>query len=88
MLFMEASRKSKVGQFDVAIFVNENIVRFNITVYTIRHWAGLLAGGVPMNEAELVDCFDGKHAFGHVEACNIFRERVVLDKHGHQVTAR
>jgi hypothetical protein len=42
-------------------------------------------GSVPMNEAELVDCFD---ALGHVEACDILRECVVLDEHGHQVAAR
>ena len=45
-------------------------------------------GGAPMNKAELVDCFDRKHALGHVEPRDILRESVILDEHGHQVAAR
>lgn len=73
----------------MAVFINKNVVWFDVPVYTISRYADPpVLGGAPMNKAELVDCFDRKHALGHVEACDILRESVVLDEHGHQVAAR
>ena len=31
MLFVEASRQAKVGEFDMSIFIDENVVRLDIT---------------------------------------------------------
>lgn len=41
-----------------------------------------------MDETHLVNSFDRKDAFSDVEPGNVFRESVVLDEHGHQVTTR
>lgn len=40
-----------------------------------------------MYEAELMYSLDGKHALGNIKSRNIFRKRVVLDEHGHQVAS-
>lgn len=40
-----------------------------------------------MNEPELVHGFDRQDALGHVEPRHVFRERVVLDEHRHEVAS-
>ena len=42
---------------------------------------------LPVNESEAVDCFDREDTFRHVEASNVFRKRVILYEHGHQVAS-
>jgi hypothetical protein len=41
-----------------------------------------------MDETQLVHCLNGKNTFRHIEACDILREGIILDQHGHQVSAR
>lgn len=41
-----------------------------------------------MDEPKFVNGLDSKHALGNIESCDIFRERVVLDKHGHEISTR
>ena len=43
---------------------------------------------IPMDEAKLVDRFDCENTLCDVETGDVFRERVILDQHGHQVAAR
>ena len=40
-----------------------------------------------MDEAEFVDGLDREDALGHVEPRDVFGKSVVLDQHGHQVSA-
>jgi len=44
-------------------------------------------GCIPVNEAEVMDSLDGEDTLSHVEAGDILREGVVLDEHGHEITA-
>lgn len=41
----------------------------------------------PVDEAEFVDGLDREDALGHVEPRDVFGKGVVLDQHGHQVSA-
>jgi hypothetical protein len=41
-----------------------------------------------MNEAELMDSFNGQCDFRHVETSNVFREDLILNEHSHQITTR
>jgi len=41
-----------------------------------------------MDEAQFVHSLDSQDNFGHVEACNVLAEDLVLDEHRHQVTTR
>ena len=66
MLLVETSRESKVGELDVTLLVDQDVVRFNISV----------------DEAEVVDGLDGKDAFRHVELGHVLGECVVLDQPG------
>ena len=41
-----------------------------------------------MNETEVMNGLDSQNELGHVEASDIFREDLVLDQHGHEISAR
>ena len=41
-----------------------------------------------MDVVQLMDGFDRHDDFRHIEACDVLREYLVLDQHGHQITAR
>lgn len=41
-----------------------------------------------MDEAQLMDCFDSQHNLGNIEPGDILREDLVLDQHGHEISAR
>jgi hypothetical protein len=41
-----------------------------------------------VDETELMHGFDREDTLGHVEPGDVLGERVILDEHGHQVTAR
>lgn len=45
----------------------------------------LLHESPPMNEAEIVDSFDGEDTFRHVELSHVLGERVVLDQPANQL---
>lgn len=40
-----------------------------------------------MDEAQAVDGFNGENNFCNIESCNVLREDLVFDQHGHQVAA-
>lgn len=57
---MEPSRQAEVGEFDMSILINEDIVRFDITVNN-RYISSLInsqGGDSPMNEAKFVHRFN------------------------------
>lgn len=35
-----------------------------------------------------MDCLDSEGAFCYVETTDVLRESVILDKHGHEISAR
>ena len=41
-----------------------------------------------MDEPQFMDSLDGEDTFCDVKSRHIFRECVVLDEHGHQITSR
>ena len=41
-----------------------------------------------MDEAQLVYGFNRQRNLGHVESSDIFREDLILNQHGHQITTR
>lgn len=43
---------------------------------------------LPMDKPKFMNCLNRQNALGHVEPGNILAEGIVLDEHGHQVTAR
>ena len=41
----------------------------------------------PMNEAQLVYCFDRQNHFSHVKPRDVFTKDFIFDEHGHEVAA-
>lgn len=88
VLLLEACRETEVGELDVALGVNEDVVRLDVSeekqesrVVSKQTNTRLAAEeNAPVDETELVDCLDGKDALGHVELGDVLREGVVLDE--------
>lgn len=64
MLLVEASRKTEIREFDVTQGVDEDVIRFDVT----------------MDETKIVHSLNSQDTLGHVELCDVFRERVIFDK--------
>lgn len=47
-----------------------------------------LDNGVPMDETQFVNGFDGQDTFCYIKSCNWFAKDIVLDQHGHQISSR
>ena len=60
--FLQARAKTKIGEFQVAICINQKVVWFD----------------VPMDEAELVDGVDCQHRLGHVKLSLVFCQGIFL----------
>ena len=41
-----------------------------------------------MDETELVNSLNSENNLCHIESCDVLRENLVLDEHGHQITTR
>lgn len=78
----------------MTVFVDQDVVRFYVPVFIYflkcasssredRRKAHVCR---PVNEPKVMDRFDRKDTFGHVEASDILGERVILYEHSHQVT--
>ena len=83
VLLVEAGGETKVGQLDVAVLVDEDVVGLDVAARS----ASSHPHDAPMDEAELVDRLERQDALGDVEARDVLGERVVLDQHRHQVAA-
>lgn len=84
--FVETSREAKVGELDVAIFINEDVVGFDITdkenkLLEPKIVEGLLC--LPMDEPQFVDSFNRTDALRHIEPRDVLREDLILDQHRH-----
>ena len=64
--------KSEVSQFDVPMLVEENIIRFQISV----------------NVVHFVHGFDGKDGLGNIESTFLLRKHILAHQKSHKVTAR
>ncbi len=60
--------------------VDEDVVGFDIAGERKRALKGCMRWCSPMNEPEVVDRFDGKDTFRHIEFRYILREGIVLDQ--------
>ena len=81
----------------MAVFVDKNVIRLDIAIGKMRIQNSEPCYGrgesesarahvyAPMNEAEVVNGFDGKDTFGHVETRHVLRESVILDEHCHEI---
>lgn len=81
VLFMESSRQTKVGKFDMSLSINKNIVWLDVSGISIVSMVCLSTRvpDTPVDETKFVNSFDGKYTLGHIEACYIFGKCVVLD---------
>lgn len=88
MLLVEPGGETKVGQLDVTLPVDQDVVGFDVTAsvtisldqsdcFVKRPPAAVHA---PMNKAQLVNGLDRQDTLGHVKLGDVFRERVVLDQ--------
>lgn len=68
---MKTGWETEIRQFDVTVFVNQDIIWLNISV----------------DETEFVNSFDSKNAFCHIKAADIFAECVVFDEHCHEISS-
>ena len=66
---LEASAQTEVGELDVTLAVQEQVVGLD----------------VPVDEAQLVDGLDGQGRLCHVELGSLLRQGVLLHQQGHDV---
>ena len=85
MLFVKSSREAEIAELDVPILISTPIRTTRRKSYANSH-ENVIRLDVAVDESKLVDSLNRKNTFGHIEAGNVFRERVVFDEHGHQVT--
>lgn len=88
VLFVESGGESKVGQFDVAIFVNKNVIGLYVTIVhrLVCVRLRIKCKSIPMNKAHFVDGLDGEYALCHIETSDVLRKSVVLDQHCHKIS--
>lgn len=85
---MEAGRKTEIRQLDVSFLVNEDVVRLDVTGSDVIPGNNRRTSrDSPVDEAQLVDGFNGENTLCDVETSDIFREGVVLDQHRHEVAS-
>jgi hypothetical protein len=84
----EASREAKIGQFDMAAVIQQDIVWLDISGTISATAKGInKSHRLPMDEAKFMDCLNSQYALSHIETGNILGEDLVLDQHGHQVAS-
>ena len=90
VLLMEAGGKAEVGELDMAIPIEENVVRLDVTVKTISQRMKQMEqrSHEPVDEAQLVNDLNGKDDLGHVKPGDILGEDLILDQHRHEITTR
>ena len=93
MLFVEPGRKTEIGQLDMTVLVNQDVVRLDISVAG-HGWVDSQCLGsrkparcLPMDKTEVMHGLNRKNALGDVEPRHVLREGIVLDQHRHQVSS-
>jgi hypothetical protein len=79
-----------LASMELKLTSHQNIIWLNITSKTHVNNANsdISEEDLPMDESKLMYSFNCHYTLGNVEPCHVLRKCVILDEHGHEVSAR
>ena len=92
----ESSAQTKIGQFDMSLFVNQNVIWLYVSekqlscfACALHHYRDVvLTTNLPVDESQFVNTFDSQNHFSCIKSGHRFREIVFLNEQTHQISTR